>query len=76
MIWTKQWGTEEDEKGRDVYIASSNIYVTGFTKVLWTETPIPVNQTSFFHASVQRVKKVDCSERLGGFGMGKPDSCR
>ena len=32
MIWTRQWGTEEEDKGRDVYTEGSNIYVTGFTR--------------------------------------------
>ena len=32
MIWTKQWGTEEEDKGRAVYTAASNVYVTGFTR--------------------------------------------
>ncbi len=32
MIWTRQWGTEEDDKGLDVTICGKGIYVTGFTK--------------------------------------------
>ena len=33
-IWTEQWGTANEDRGRDVAIDDSgNIYVTGYTAV-------------------------------------------